>query len=223
MRPVVPERPFRNKLNARLEIVQSMCPRPRKASDDEVFAATHRAMSRLGPGELTLAAVAAEAGITAGALVQRFGGKRELLLALAAQASSSPEGYLDALRGKYASPLAALRAYAKGMAGLAVSPAALARNLAYLQIDLTDEAFRRHLAAQARATRNGFRRLLTEARLAGELVKSARPDALARLVETALSGSLITWAFYQEGKAENWLLTDLEAVLIPWVSKSRAR
>ena len=32
-----------------------MSPRPRKASDDEVFEATQRAMTRLGPAELTLA------------------------------------------------------------------------------------------------------------------------------------------------------------------------
>jgi len=50
-----------------------MSPRPRKASDDQVYAAAYRAMNRLGPGELTLAHIAEEAGVTASALVQRFG------------------------------------------------------------------------------------------------------------------------------------------------------
>ena len=49
-----------------------MSPRPRKASDAEVFAAASRVMSRLGPAQVTLADIAAEAGLTAGALVQRF-------------------------------------------------------------------------------------------------------------------------------------------------------
>ncbi len=62
-----------------------MTPRPRKASDEEIFAAAHRIMSRLGPAQWTLADIAAEAGLTAGALVQRFGSKRGLLLALAEQ------------------------------------------------------------------------------------------------------------------------------------------
>src|SRR4030095_15809595 len=62
--------------------------RPRKVSGDEVFAATERAMPRLSPNELTLAAIAAEAGLTAGALVQRFGSKRDLLLALSGRYSS---------------------------------------------------------------------------------------------------------------------------------------
>lgn len=198
-------------------------PRPRKASDDDVFTAAWRVMSRLGPGELTLAAIAEEAGITAGALVQRFGGKRELLLALAERAAAAPGGYLDALRQKHRSPLATLRDYAACMAGLAPTPAALARNLAYLQIDLTDQDFRRHVAAQARATRNGIEALLREAVAAGELRAASDPASLARAVETALSGSLMTWAFYQQGPAAKWLVHDLDAVLAPWLAAKRAR
>src|SRR4029453_14294582 len=53
-----------------------MSPRRRKAEDADVFAAMGRVMRRVGPAELTLGAIAAEAGVTAGALVQRFGSKR---------------------------------------------------------------------------------------------------------------------------------------------------
>src|SRR6478672_833373 len=109
-----------------------MTPRPRKVSDEQIFTATMRAMARLGPGELTLAVIAAEAGVTAGALVQRFGSKRELLLAMAAGAAQGAGQSLDQLRTSHRSPLAALRSYAECMAGLAASPAAFARNLAYL-------------------------------------------------------------------------------------------
>ena len=42
------------------------------------------------------------------------------------------------------------------MAGMAASPASFARNLAYLQIDLTDTDFRKHLVIGARATRRGL-------------------------------------------------------------------
>src|SRR5437588_11255415 len=56
-----------------------MSPRRRKAEDLDVFAALVRVMLRRGPAELTLGAIAAEAGVTAGALVQRFGSKRQLL------------------------------------------------------------------------------------------------------------------------------------------------
>src|SRR5690242_7860219 len=115
-----------------------MTPRARKVSDSDVFAAAFRAMKRLSPGELSLAEIASEAGVTASALVQRFGSRRELLLQLARAASNETEDFIAGLRARHRSPLAALRAYAECMAGLAESPAALARSLAYLQIDLTD-------------------------------------------------------------------------------------
>ena len=46
-----------------------------------MFAALVRVMHRRSPAELTLREIAAEADVTAGALVQRFGSKRALLLA----------------------------------------------------------------------------------------------------------------------------------------------
>ena len=77
-----------------------MCARPRRISDEEIFAATMRAMSRLPPSELTLAAIGGEAGVTAGALVQRFGSKRALILALARQGAESEEKMADQLDRK---------------------------------------------------------------------------------------------------------------------------
>jgi len=180
-------------------------------------------MSRLGPGELTLADIAGEAGLTAGALVQRFGSKRDLLLALAAGAADSTDDFIRDLRAKHRSPLAALRAYAACMAQLAQSPAALARNLAYLQIDLTDADFRKHLVVQARATRSGLQSLIEAAITARELVSGTNARALARTIEAVLSGSLLTWAFYRQGTAARWLREDLESVVAPYLAPRRAR
>jgi AcrR family transcriptional regulator len=198
-------------------------PRPRKVSDDEVFAAAYRAMTRLGPGELTLAEIAAEAGVTAGALVQRFGSKRELLLHLSAGAADGNAEFIRGLRKSHRSPVAVLRAYAECLAHLAASPAALARNLAYLQIDLTDPDFRKHLLAQARATRVALRELIDEAVAAGELSRDVDADALSRAIETILSGSLITWAIYRDGDAAAWLRADVDAVLAPYLPRRRRR
>jgi AcrR family transcriptional regulator len=196
-------------------------PRPRKVSDDEVYAAAYRAMQRLGPGELTLAHIAEEAGVTAGALVQRFGSKRELLLALAAGAAASAPDFLRDLRARNRSPLATIRAYAACLAGLAASPAALARNLAYLQIDLTDADFRTHLAAQARSNQMGLRELIEEAIARGELAPATNAGKLARLIETVLSGSLMTWATYQRGAPATWLRDDVDAALAPYLAQPR--
>jgi AcrR family transcriptional regulator len=198
-----------------------LSPRPRKVSDEQVFAATHRATNRLAPSELTLAEIAKEAGVTAGALAQRFGSKRLLLLALARGAAESTGGFIAELKAAHKSPLAAVVAYAECMAQLAQSPAALARNLAYLQIDLADPDFREQLAVQARATRAGLEDLLGSAVSAGELKRGTDVVTLARTVEAMVNGSLMTWAFYHDGPAERWIRDDVNAVLAPYRTKPR--
>jgi AcrR family transcriptional regulator len=195
-----------------------MCARPRKVTDDDVFMAAQRAMSRLGPGELTLADIAREAGVTAGLLVQRFGSKRELLLALSERFSGGTGDMFAELRKGHRSPLATIRAYSDGMATLASSPAALARNFAYLQIDLTDPDFRKHLAKQALATREEMQRLIREAIAAKELVPSTNVKQLARTIEAVVTGSMMSWAFYQEGTASKWMRHDLDAILKPYLA-----
>jgi AcrR family transcriptional regulator len=195
-----------------------MCARPRKVTDDDVFMAAQRAMSRLGPGELTLADIAREAGVTAGLLVQRFGSKRDLLLALSERFSGGTSEMFAELRKGRRSPLATIRAYSDGMAHLASSPAALARNFAYLQIDLTDPDFRKHLAKQALATREEMQRLIREAIDAKELVPSTNVKQLARTIEAVVSGSMMSWAFYQEGTAAKWMRHDLDAILKPYLA-----
>lgn len=195
-----------------------MSPRPRKVTDDDVFMAAQRAMSRLGPGELTLADVAAEAGVTAGLLVQRFGSKRQLLLALAERFSGGTAEMFAQLRRGHRSPLATLRAYSDCIANLASSPAALARNFAYLQIDLTDPDFRKHLAKQALATGRELQKLIREAIDAKELVPATNPKQLARTIEAVVGGSMLSWAFYQQGPAAKWMRHDLDAVLKPYVA-----
>lgn len=198
-----------------------MSPRPRKASDEVVFAAAHRAMARLGPGELTLAEIAAEAGVTASALVQRFGSKRELLLRLSSLLADSTGALFAGLRAQHKSPLATLRAYGECMAELGPTPDALARNLTWLLVDLTDVDFRRNLEVQTRATEVEIRRLLKEAFAAGELVpirgQRVNLTALARIVSALVSGSLMSWAFYREGPAAKWIRRDLDGLLRPYL------
>ena len=200
-----------------------MSPRPRKVSDDDILSAAYRVMNRVGPSELTLAAIAAETGVTPAALVQRFGSKRALLVALAQGAAGGMASFLSALREKYPSPLAALRAYAECTAGLAASPAAFIRNLAYLQNDLTDPGLRAPLLAQTRETRARLRGLLRDAVTAGELRRDTDVATLARVIETVLAGSLMTWAIYQDGPADRWLRADVNRALAPYLAESVSR
>jgi len=200
-----------------------MAGRRQKVTDDEVFAAAQRAMSRRGPHELTLADIAGEAGVTPGLLVQRFGSKRELMVALSARFAGSAGAIFASLRAAHRSPLATVRAYAACMADLAPTPEALLRNLAYLQLDLTDDVLRGHLVENARATRREIEALLEAAVAAGELRRDADVRSLARSVEIVVSGSLMTWATYREGKAADSIARDLDAVLAPWVGRPRAK
>ncbi len=200
-----------------------MSPGRQRTSDDEVFAAVQRAMTKRGPHELTLADIAAEAGVSPGRLVQRYGSKRALLLLLAERFAGSARTVFDELRTAHGRPLATLRAYAVCMAGLAPTPEALSRNLAYLQTDLTDADFREHLLTNAHATRREIESLLRAAVVEGELGRSVDIRGLARAIEAVIGGSLMTWACYREGPAARWIRRDLDAVLRPYLAPSRQR
>jgi AcrR family transcriptional regulator len=190
-------------------------PRPRKVSDEEVFSAAYRAMTRLGPAELTLAHIADEAGVTAGALVQRFGSKRGLQVALAQAAAASAGAMIMELRRKHDSPLDAIRDYAECMALMAATPEALARNLAYLTLDVSDPDLRASLLVQSRATRKAIKELLDEAAAKRELDSSADTKALARTIESVIGGALFSWAIYREGSAKRYLREHVDTVLTP--------
>ncbi len=197
-----------------------MSPRRRKAEDADVFAALVRVMLRRGPAELTLRAIAAEAGVTAGALVQRFGSKQQLLHAHARHAAATGDIGLAAPRaGRAASPLQALRAATEVHARLAESPRAALRNLAYLQNDLADPVLRRHLLRLKRVTRAGYEQLAADAVSAGELRADTDVRMLARMIEVTLDGSYLAWTLYREGSAADCLRDDLEATLQPYLAR----
>jgi AcrR family transcriptional regulator len=178
-------------------------------------------MGKRGPSQLTLSEIGAEAGITAGALVQRFGSKRGLLAALSARLAEGTPHLFEELGRAYPSPLDAIRAYADCIAAMGESPGAIAHHLAYLRLDLTDPVLYRHAREMARTAREGIRKLLEAAATAGELSPRADSRALARAIQVTLSGSLLTWAFFREGTAAAYLRSDLESLLEPYVGRSR--
>jgi AcrR family transcriptional regulator len=192
-----------------------MCPRPRSASDAQILEATARAVARLGPARLTLADVAREAGLSPATLVQRFGSKRGLLLALAATAAGSVDDCFAAVRAAYPSPLAALVAAATEMTRLTKTPEEMANHLAFLQIDLSDADFHRLALESSRGILAGYRALLREAVAAGELA-TCDTGRLARAVGALSGGSLIAWAIHREGTAEAWVREDLATLLRPY-------
>lgn len=201
-----------------------MSPRRRKVEDTDVFAAVVRVMLRVGPAELTLGAIAAEAGVTAGALVQRFGSKRELLHAHARYAAATGHiGVGAPATARTRSPLSTLRAVTAVHASLAESPRAALRNLAYLHNDLADPVLRRHLLRLKRAARAHYEQLVADAIAAGELKAGTDVRALARMIEVTLDGSFLAWTLYREGSAAERLRDDLEATLRPYLVRGAKR
>lgn len=190
--------------------------RPRTISDDDIFAAAHRAMMRLGPLHLTLADVATEAGISPATLVQRFGSKRGLLLAVSTAAAGTMDACFDMVRQTSTSPLAQLIDAVMFMAQAVATPDDVANHLGFfLQVDLSDPDFYPLTLEMSRQMDAHYVRLANEAVAAGELAP-CDTTALARAAGAIAGGSLIGWAVYRQGKAADWVRRDIETLLAPY-------
>jgi AcrR family transcriptional regulator len=188
-----------------------MAGRPRLHSDDELLDATVRAIGAVGPHRLTLAHVAREAGVAPATLVQRFGSKRALLLALSGRAAGRAAA---AFPPAGADPLKAL---ADGLVALGEpveDPEAFANHLAFLALDVGDPELRAHAADHARAVRRAIRRLLDAAVATGQL-GPCDTRALAGAVHAIRQGALIDWALDRRGTPGARVRRALRALLQP--------
>ena len=189
-----------------------MCPRPRSVSDAEVLAATARVIARVGSASLTLAHVGAEVGLAPATLLQRFGSKRGLLLALAKSSADRVEGMFEEVRADQASPVAALIAAASLVAQAAETPGELVNQLVFRQADLQDPDFHQCALENARRIRDGYRRLVVEAIGDGEL-SDCDPDVLARAVESIAGGALASWVVHRDGDAATFVRREVATLL----------
>jgi AcrR family transcriptional regulator len=180
-----------------------------------------RVMQRRSPLDLTLADVAKEAGVVPATLIQRFGTKRGLLLAVCRSAPGSVPQQFAAARAKYGSPLKTLIELYVECSGFASTPEAMANGLAYLQIDLTDPEFRAITLAQFTAIRGETKKLLDDAVAAGELRRCDTAD-LARLIQQVNGGAMLDWAVYRKGSLALWLRRSFEGLLAPYRLASEA-
>ena len=193
-----------------------MSPRPRETSDEQILAATARVMQRRSPTQLTLADVAKEAGVVPATLIQRFGTKRGLLLALCRTAPGAVPQQFAAARAKYKSPLKTLIELYVDCTAFAPTPQAVANGLAYLQIDLTDPDFHAITLAQFSALRQETQNLLDAAVAAREL-RPCDTAALARLIQHLNGGAMLSWAVYRQGNVGGWVRRDLKVLLANYV------
>ncbi len=190
--------------------------RPRTITDEAILDALGRAISRVGPARLTLADVAAEAGVAAPTIAQRFGSKRNLLLAFSAQAARQLEASFARARAAHTSPLAALLSDPLGATRAMDSPTALAHHLAFLQLELAEPEFHQHVLEHARAAREQIRLLLDAAVGHGEL-RPCDTRRLAQAIHVTYNGTLITWAIFRQGRLASQLRRELGFILSPFL------
>jgi AcrR family transcriptional regulator len=192
-----------------------MAGRPRLASDEQILEAVARGIGRYGPRELTLAHIAEDLGLAPATLVQRFGSKRGLFVALAARGTDAVAAVFERARAAAPTALDGLRqALTDRVSGIG-DRAVMANNVAMLALDLADDELGAHATHQARGMRDQVRRFLADAAERGELV-GADVDELADVVLAVYNGALVTWAIDGSGDLPGWLGRRLDAVLRPY-------
>jgi AcrR family transcriptional regulator len=188
-------------------------PRPRTISDEAILEALTRVVSRDGPAQLTVAAVASEAGIAPATLIQRFGSRRAMLLALHEHDASRMRRRLQVPADHPGSIIQALIDNLVALSHPLADPVSFSNHLAVLHQDLSDPAFHARAQTYARAMREEIHLALQAAVAAGELLADDL-EQLARSIQTVYNGTLITWAIDRDGPLELSLRRELEAAIV---------
>jgi AcrR family transcriptional regulator len=175
-----------------------MAGRPRVITDDRILAAVATAVGKVGPSRLTLADVAREADVSTGALVQRFGTKRGLLLAFLR--STSPAALMRSAFSSHEDPLVGMIEALVALAGPDRAPAEFANHLAFLHLELADEEFRAGLGS-------------FDAGVRSELLSYVDDPALVDAAIGLFHGVQITWAIRREGTLADSLRATLSTLL----------
>jgi AcrR family transcriptional regulator len=195
--------------------------RPRSVEDAVILRAAVEVIGRVGPSGLTLAAVAREVGLVAATLVQRFGSKRGLLLALAERSAIDTGPFYERVRERHRSPLKALRAVVVESMAPMDSPKSFANHLAFLCLDLTDPELHLRALAVHNAHQHGLRGLLDDAVATGELRADTDTTRLARSVRAMTAGAGLVWALDREGSLTQRLQDELDVLVAPHTNPAR--
>lgn len=192
-----------------------MAGRPRTVSDERLLAAVASAIGKAGPADLTLAQVARDAGVTTGALVQRFGSKRGLLLAFSRRGTDE---FIDGLQAAYeraADPVEGLIAALVSLVDAEMTPREFAHHLAYLNLELADEELRVPLVGGRTRFRACLAGYLADGVDAG-LLRVPDIPALVDVLDALWHGTQISWALFREGTRATHLRSAVTTVLDPY-------
>jgi AcrR family transcriptional regulator len=194
-----------------------MSPRPRTVQDTAILDAAIEVLSRIGPEKMTLADVGSAVGLSAATLVQRFGSKRDLLLALVRHMTGEIDNRFEAAMANNESPLDAIFAAATDRAGKVATHVSLGNRLSFYMSQLEDPEFHVVAIENTRRAIDGFQRMLDAAVEAGELTEGYTDTAqLAETIYSMQMGSLLVWAVMNEGSFKAKVRRDMDILLRPF-------
>ena len=194
-----------------------MSPRPRTVQDTAILDAAIEVLGRIGSEKMTLADVGSAVGLSAATLVQRFGSKRELMLALMRHAMAEIDTRFEAAIAENASPLDAIFAATTDRPGTLNTHVTLGNRLAFYMSQLEDPEFHAVAAENTQRAIDGFRKLLDAAVEAGELTEGYTDTAqLAETIYSMMMGSLLVWAVTNEGSFKTKMRRDMDILLRPF-------
>lgn len=186
-------------------------PRPRTVDDEQILIAAARAVGDIGPARLTLADVGQRAGLSPATLLQRFGSKRGLLLALAASGvDTMPARIREA--GASDEVLEALVGVLIEFTETVAEPSQFANHLSFLLMDLADPEFQRLSRRHVESVLLALKEVLDIAVVKGELAASTGVEDLARLVHATYNGALLGWGMSPDGTPADAVRTRLHHV-----------
>jgi AcrR family transcriptional regulator len=181
-------------------------------SDEQILVAAAQAIGEVGPAHLTLADVGTRVGLSPATLLQRFGSKRGLLLALAEHdADAMPRRIGSA--AETADPLTALVQVMSQFASSVDSVRDFANHLSFLLMDLSDPDFQSISRRHAVAIHQAIASVLQAAADRGETKLRLPADETALLLHAMYSGALITWGMNPQGSAHNAVDSALTAAV----------
>jgi len=194
-----------------------MSPRPRRLPDSAILDAAAKVVNRTGPERFTLADVGLEVGLSAATLVQRFGSKRALMLAMLEQTVSLVDESFEAALANTNSPLEGLYAAAIGRASQIDGSDSLANRFAFVLLELNDPDFHTLAIESTKKAIAAYRIMLDNAIEAGELSENGTDtEALAESIHAMTLGSLMMWAIVRDGSAKAPVKRDLDNLLRPF-------
>ncbi|WP_337662234.1 TetR/AcrR family transcriptional regulator [Actinoalloteichus sp. AHMU CJ021] len=190
--------------------------RPRSTTDEQLIRAASAALAELGPRRLALAEIARRAGVVPATLVQRFGSKHGLHVAMSRASADEVRTTMRDAAKDAGDPVEAVRAAATSPYRALDNPDTAAHNLAALGTDLQDPELRQLLGEVYGRVSTELRRLVGAAVDAGELPGAPAPEVAGSVLAALVNGSALHWSMRPEGSLVHRLLADVDAVLDGW-------